>query len=227
MLLVFGYFIGNTLPITENKIQPDDGVITSNTGEGEASTEKKIVGNVIFEVPQFAKFKGSDVASVNLVEFGDYQCPFCKRFFDQTEPQIMNDYVNTGKTKFYFLDFAIVGQDSFTLAQGAWCADDQGKYFEYHDYVYSNQGQENSGWGTPDKVKSFATNIGLDAEEFSSCLDSKKYESRVQALTQFAVKLGVTGTPTMFIGDSERGYTKITGAQPYSVFKQIIDKYLE
>lgn len=184
------------------------------------------MGNVIFEIPTFAKFKGNDASSVNLVEFGDYQCPFCKRFFDQTEPQIMNDYVNTGKTKFYFLDFAIVGQDSLTLAQGAWCADDQGKYFEYHDYVYSNQGQENAGWGTPDKVKSFATNIGLDTEEFSSCLDSKKYESRVLALTQFAEKLGATGTPTMFIGDSEKGYTKITGAQPYSVFKQVIDEYL-
>lgn len=138
----------------------------------------------------------------------------------------MNDYVNTGKTKFYFLDFAIVGQDSLTLAQGAWCADDQGKYFEYHDYVYSNQGQENAGWGTPNKVKSFAANIGLDTEEFNSCLDSEKYEPRVKALTRFAVELGSTGTPTMFIGDSESGYTKISGAQPYSVFKQVIDTQL-
>lgn len=120
-----------------------------------------------------------------------------------------------------------MGDDSVTLGQGSWCADEQGKYYEYHDYMYSNQGQENSGWGTPDKVKNLVENIqGLDVEKFSQCLDSKKYESRNQQLTKFSGQLGLTGTPTMFIGNSEMGYTKITGAQPYSVFKQVIDTQL-
>lgn len=225
-----GYFIGNTLPITENnaKSQPGYGIITSTIGEGEQSTQNKIQGSVNFDIPAFAKFRGSDSAKINLIEFGDYQCPFCKRFFDQTEPQLTKEYVDTGKAKFYFLDVSIVGNDSITLGQGSWCADEQGKYYEYHDYIYSNQGQENSGWGTPDKVKDLVKNIsGLDVEKFSECLDSKKYESRNQDLTKFSGQLGLTGTPTMFVGNSETAYTKIVGAQPYSSFKQVIDAYLQ
>ncbi|MFY9300167.1 MAG: DsbA family protein [Candidatus Nitrosotenuis sp.] len=73
-----------------------------------------------------------------------------------------------------------------------------------------------------------ARNIsGLDSEKFNSCLDSKKYESQSQQLTNFANQIGLTGTPTMFVGDSERSYTKITGAQPYEAFKQVIDAYLK
>ncbi|MGI0083085.1 MAG: DsbA family protein [Nitrosopumilaceae archaeon] len=218
------------MPIPGNnaKSQSDYGIITSTIGEGEQSAQKKIQGSVNFDIPNFAKFRGSDSAKINLVEFGDYQCPFCKRFFDQTEPQLMIEYVDAGKAKFYFLDVSIVGDDSITLGQGAWCADEQGKYYEYHDYMYSNQGKENSGWGTPDKVKDLVRNIpGLDVEKFSECLDSKKYESRNQQLTKFSSKLGLTGTPTMFVGNSEMGYTKITGAQPYFSFKQVIDTYLQ
>lgn len=211
--------------------KPEFGQIIGTVGEStplQTSIQKKFAGSVNFDVPQFAKFKGSENAKINLVEFGDYQCPFCKRFFDQTEPQMIQEYVDSGKTKFYFLDVSIVGPDSIILGQGSWCADEQGKYWEYHDYMYANQGQENSGWGTPDKVKFMARNIsGLDVDKFSQCLDSKKYESRSQQLTVFSQQIGLTGTPTMFVGNSERGYTKITGAQPYSVFKQVIDTYLE
>jgi protein-disulfide isomerase len=194
----------------------------------QSSDQKKFAGSVNFDIPQFARYLGSDSATLNLVEFGDYQCPFCKRFFDQTEPQMMADYVNSGKAKFYFLDVSIVGDDSLTLGQGSWCADEQGKYWEYHDYIYANQGQENSGWGTPEKVKALARNIsGLDLEQFNSCLDSKKYETQSQQLTRFAQQIGLTGTPTMFVGDPDRGYIKVTGAQPYSVFQQVIDAHLE
>jgi protein-disulfide isomerase len=194
---------------------------------GPDQSSKKMLGTINFEVPDFARIIGEESAPISIVEFGDYQCPFCKRFFDQTEPQLLQEYVMTGKAKFYFLDFVIVGPDSLTLAEGAWCADDQGKYYEYHDYVYSNQGDENSGWGTPDKIKNLVGNIqGIDVEEFSLCLDSKKYESRVQQLTALAQGLGSTGTPTSFIGNEELGFTKITGAQPYAAFQQVLDQLL-
>ena len=225
VLFSLGYFVGNTLPVTnvDTQLQSKNKATIQQTD----SSEQKLAGSVNFDIPPFAKFKGSDSAKINLVEFGDYQCPFCKRFFDQTELPLTSEYVDTGKTKFYFLDVSIVGTDSIILAQASWCADEQGKYYEYHDYIYSNQGQENSGWGTPDKVKNLAKGIpGLNVEEFSACLDSKKYESRSQQLTKFASQIGLTGTPTMFVGNPEMGYTKITGAQPYSVFKQVIDKYL-
>ncbi len=227
VLLALGYFVGNTLPIGNNFQSNPQSATVTKTIDSPDQTTKKISGSVNFQVPSYAKFRGDESARMNFVEFGDYQCPFCERFFQQTEPQLMKYYVNTGKAKFYFLDFVIVGQDSLTLTQGAWCADEQGKYYEYHDYVYSHQGQENTAWGTPDKVKSFVENIGgLDVKEFSSCLDSKKYVQRAQELSQMVQNLGATGTPTLFIGNSERGYTKITGAQPYSVYTEVVNQYL-
>lgn len=230
VLLVLGYFIGNTIPLTDNdpKLQPEIGTITSTVGGNDKSPTSKFAGSVNFEVPTIAKFRGSESARLNLVEFGDYQCPFCEKFFKETEPILEREYIDTGKVKFYFLDVSIVGPDSIILAQASWCADEQGKYYEYHDYIYANQGPENSGWGTPDKVKNLAKNIpGINMEKFNECLDVKKYELRSQQLTQFANQIGLTGTPTTYVGNSELGYTKITGAQPYSVFKQVIDKYLE
>lgn len=227
ILFSFGYINKDISPTTKSDVGQIIGTV-GESGSLQSSESQKFTGSVNFDIPQFAKFKGSERAELNLVEFGDYQCPFCKRFFDQTEPQMMTDYVDSGKAKFYFLDVSIVGQDSLTLGQGAWCADEQGEYYEYHDYMYASQGQENSGWATPEKVKMLARNIsGLDSEKFNACLDSKKYESRSQQLTSFANQVGLTGTPTMFVGDPQRGYVKITGAQPYSVFKQVIDAHLE
>lgn len=223
-------YVGNDFVSTKPQTKSDVGQIIGTVGESDmpSGQKQKFAGSVNFDIPQFAEFRGSQGAELNLVEFGDYQCPFCKKFFDQTEPQIMAEYVDSGKAKFYFLDVSIVGTDSIILAQGSWCADEQGKYWEYHDYMYANQGEENSGWGTPEKVKMLARNISeIDSGKFDECLDSKRYESRSQQLTSFANQMGLTGTPTMFVGDSERGYTKITGAQPYEVFKQVIDTYLK
>jgi len=182
---------------------------------------------VSFDIPSYVPFKGSASAGVNVIEFGDYQCPFCERFFTQTEPQVTSNYVDTGKVKFYFLDFSFLGPDSLTLGNGAWCANEQNKYYEYHDYIYANQGQENSGWATPDKVKSFVGNIsGLDVQKFSSCLDSKKYDSRVQALTSLGQNAGVRGTPSFLIGNPQNGYTLFVGACPYSSFQSALDAEL-
>jgi protein-disulfide isomerase len=227
ILLAVGYLIGNVIPITKNSQSgPEPGIITSTIG-GDQLSKPRIPGSVNFEIPKFAKFQGSGSAALDLVEFGDYQCPFCEKFFQETEPQVAKEYVNSGKVKFYFLDFAIVGPDSLTLSEGAWCADEQGKYYEYHNYAYSHQGAENSGWGTVEKVKAFASDLGLDTQKFNSCLDSKKYEPRIQQLYQLGQSLGITGTPTMFIGNEKVGFTKITGAQPYEVFQQVMSSYLQ
>jgi len=221
---VVSAFLGGYVLGTETT--PSSETVIKNSKDTADQPSKKISGSVNFDIPPFARFLGDESASISIVEFGDYQCPFCKRLFDQTEPQLMQEYVMSGKAKFYFLDFVIVGPDSLTLAEGAWCAEEQGKYYQYHDYVYSNQGDENSGWGTPEKVKSFAIDLGLDVEEFSLCLDSKKYESRVQQLTAMAQGLGSTGTPTSFIGNEELGFTLINGAQPYAAFQQVLDSLL-
>lgn len=220
MFLVIGYFIGGAFPPSNFTGAAKE----SNVVIQQQPTQQQMMK---FSISSFTPSRGSGSAQLNVVEFGDYQCPFCKKFFQETEPQIMQNYVNTGKVKFYFEGVEFLGPDSLTLGQGSWCADEQRKYYEYHDLIYSNQGIENSGWATPDKVKALAAGItGLDTQKFNACLDSKKYESRVQQLTSFAQNVGVTGTPTNFIGDDQKGYIPIVGAQPYDVFKQVIDKQL-
>ena len=224
MFLVLGYFIGGVFPVNNfigtakvpnSPLEPQ---------QLQQETQQQIMK---VQIPSFAPSKGSDSAQLNIVEFGDYQCPFCERFFQQTEPQILQDYVNTEKAKFYFLDFEFLGPDSQTLGQGAWCANEQEMYYDYHDYIYSHQQEENTGWATADKVKVLASNItGLDTIEFNSCLDSGKYQSRVQQNTELGQSLGVSGTPTVFIGNDQTGYISVVGAQPYDVLKQVIDKQL-
>ena len=141
---------------------------------------------------------------------------------------MMEDYVNSGKAKFYFLDFSFLGPDSFTLAQGSWCANEQGKYYDFHDYVYSNQGVENSGWATPAEVNAFASNIqDIDVQNFTSCLDSGRYQSRIQEANEFARSYGVGATPTFLIGRPDVGFTMIVGNQPYLAIQQVIEKYLK
>jgi protein-disulfide isomerase len=215
-----GYVIGGQE--TKNVVQTIKTIPQTNPQP--TSNPNQPQQTVKFQIPSFVPSRGSDSAQFNIVEFGDYQCPFCEKFFQEIEPQIKQDYIDTGKVKFYFLDYQFLGPDSETLGQGAWCANDQGKYYDYHDYVYSHQGQENSGWATTDKVKTLATNIsGLDLQKFNSCLDSKKYETLVQQFTGLGKKLGVSGTPTVFIGNNQKGYISVVGAQPYDVFKQVID----
>lgn len=187
-----GYVLGqNTNKSTTENIIPTQTV--QQTNPQPTSNPNSPQQTVKLQIPSFAPSRGSDSAQLNIVEFGDYQCPFCERFFQQSEPQIKQNYIDTGKAKFYFLSVEFLGPDSLTLAESGWCANDQGKYYEYHDYVYSHQGEENTGWATPDKVKVLASNIsGLDTKQFNACLDSKKYESLVQKITSAAQDIGVT-----------------------------------
>ncbi len=226
---LLGYVLGNIIPFSTNILEPQkqnsDSKIAPTTIEQELPATKTPPSS---KIPVYAKYVGLSSATINIIEFGDFQCPFCKRFFDQTEPEIKKQYIDTGKAKFSFIGISITGPDSLPLAASSWCANEQEKYYQYHNYIYTNQGDENSGWGTYEKIKILAKNIpDLDMERFNTCLDSKKYEPRVAELTQLSSNIGVTGTPTTFIGNSENGYTKITGAQPYDVFKNVIDKYMQ
>jgi len=238
VVLVIGFGIGRFTAPTGNAVQnqaqaqqpaiqpsqPSQPSAPSQPTQPSAPTQPS---KVSLTIPSYAPYQGQASAGLNIVEFADYQCPFCERYYSQTEPQVTADYVTTGKAKYYFLDFAFLGPDSTTLGDGAWCANDQGKYWEYHDYVYQHQGQENSGWATADNVKQMAGNItGLDVAKFSTCLDAKTYESRVGTLTQLGQGVGVTGTPSFLIGSDAKGYTLVVGAQPYATIKAAIDQQL-
>jgi protein-disulfide isomerase len=169
---------------------------------------------------------GNTSAPITIVEFGDYQCHQCYNWFHNTKPSVFQNYVDTGKANFVFVDFAFLGRDSPKAAQASYCAEDQGKYWEYHNQLYNAQeSQIDNGWANSERLKAFAFSLGLDMESFESCLDSGKYAKRVQYNIAEAKKLGVTGTPTFFIvGPDEQ--QKLVGAQPYSVFKQVLDSII-
>ena len=169
---------------------------------------------------------GSPNAQITMVEFGDYQCTNCNRYFKNTEHLILKNYVETGKLKITFVDFAFIGPDSISAAQAVHCANDQGKYWEYHDETYSNWNGENTGLASSDNLKKFASNIGLDQKAFKQCLDGNKYAQKVKTNFDLGKQLGVSGTPTFFIIDSEGKAVRIVGAQPYSTFAQVLDSKL-
>ena len=167
---------------------------------------------------------GDPNAPVTIVEFGDYQCHQCYNWFHNTKPSITRDYIDTGKVNLVFVDMAFLGRDSSPAAQATYCAEDQGKYWEYHDMLYNAQEDKiDGGWANTERLKAFAFSMGLDMELFESCLDSGKYSKRVQYNTQQARDHGVRGTPGFFIVGSD-GQLQIGGAQPFSVFKQVLDQ---
>ncbi|MCA9819614.1 MAG: DsbA family protein [Nitrosarchaeum sp.] len=169
---------------------------------------------------------GNPIAPITIIEFGDYQCHQCYNWFHNTKPAIFENYVDTGRVNFIFVDMAFLGRDSPKAAQASYCAEDQGKYWEYHDLLYlSQEPQIDNGWANPERLKAFAFNLGLDMELFENCLDSGKYSKRVQFNIDEAKKHGINGTPGFFIVGPD-GQQKISGAQPYSVFKLVLDSMI-
>jgi len=166
---------------------------------------------------------GSDSAPITIIEFGDYQCEQCYKWYHNTKDSIVQNYIETGKANLIFVDLAILGRDSPKAAAATYCAEEQGKYWEYHDLLYTFQEGVNSGWANSERLKAFAFSLELDTELFDSCVDSGKFSKRVQFNTNEAKKQGATGTPTFIIVNSDGEQQKIGGAQPYSVFQKVLD----
>jgi protein-disulfide isomerase len=175
-----------------------------------------------------APLLGKPAAPVTIVEFGDFQCEFCDRFAKQTEPKINSTYIQTGKVNMIFKNFVTHGPDSLTAATAAQCANDQGKFWNFYEILYKNQGPENSGWANANNLKKFASQIsGLDKQKFDSCLDSAKYKSFVDKDNTLAISSGFQGTPTFIIEKSDGSKAeRLLGAYPFPSFQAIIDKKL-
>ena len=184
-----------------------------------AGQDDQLVLPIVFE-PN-GSYLGNPAALVTMLQFGDYQCPFCDEFFRDTWPQLKSEYVDTGKVKFVFQDLAFLGPYSTTSAMAAHCAGDQYRFWQYHDYLYAHQGSENSGWGAPEHQKQFAAIMGLNAGQFSQCLDSGKYLSEVQSENADARSRSINSVPTFLINR-----TTVVGAQPIAVFEQAINTAL-
>lgn len=218
--VIFGVFFAMN-STTDTVFRADD-IKPSNVQEQEAAPEPQEVDMSIF-YENASPYIGDSNAPITIVEFGDYQCFYCNKFFHETEDQIHENYVKTGKVKMIFKDFVIIGQDSLTAAHAAHCANEQGKFWEYHDTLYNNWNGENNGWASAENQIRFAQEVGLDMEAFSECTASDKYKSMIQASTQDAQTLGLTGTPGFFVIGPNNKIVKIPGAQPYDVFVKVLE----
>jgi|SRR5579872_1075119 len=165
---------------------------------------------------------GDPSAKITIVEWGDYQCTYCHLFHENTKDQIIQEYVNTGKVNFIFRDFPLNGPDSVLAAEASYCAGDQNKYWQYHDELYNNWGGERTGWVNQKSLDKFATDVGLDQNQFDKCMSDKKYENKVLDNQKFGQEIGIEATPSFIILDNNKA-TKIEGAQSFSVFQQVLD----
>ena len=165
--------------------------------------------------------KGNPDAQVVIVEFSDFQCPFCERFAEQTLPELKEKYIDTGKVKLIYRDFPLssIHPEAQKAAEATECADDQGKFWAYHDILFEKR-SEWSGVGAA-KFKEYAVDLGLDTHAFDECLDSDKYKDEVLDDLNAGQAVGVTGTPTFFINGQ-----KLVGAQPFTAFETVIDEEL-
>ena len=166
---------------------------------------------------------GDSKAPITILEWGDYQCTYCYKFHQDTLEIINEDFVKPGKVNLVFKDFPLNGPDSFLAAQASYCAEDQEKYWEYHDQLYKNWAGERTGWITRDSLEKFANTIELDLAKFNDCLDEKKYHQRVAELHEFGRDIGIDATPSFLIFNDEK-IIKIRGNQPLEVFLKTFDE---
>ena len=177
---------------------------------------------------------GDKNAPLTMIEFVDYECPFCKRFFDETLPQIKSDYIDKGKVKLVMRDLPLsFHQNAHKESQAAECAREQGgdiAYFKYHDEIFKRTTSNGTGLAL-DQLSVIANDLGLNGSALQKCLDSEKYKTEVDKDLADASLYGANGTPTFFIGKSDpqgkfQG-TILVGAQPYASFKAALDAELK
>lgn len=164
---------------------------------------------------------GNPDAPITIVEYGDYQCPFCARFDSQTKPQIREQYIKPGIVRMVYRNFAFLGPESFAAGEAAECAKDQRQFWAFHDALYAAEekdAKEFNGNLNRDLFIQLASNAKLDTKAFGECLDSGKYKLAVTQESENARLSGVESTPTFFINGK-----KIAGACPFNAFQQAID----
>ena len=174
---------------------------------------------------------GNPNAPITIIEFSDFQCPFCARFHVETLPSIMDEYINDGQVKLVFRDFPIqsIHPNALPASVAAECANEQKKFKEMHDVLFENQKE----WSNQSidnvmiKFNQYASKIGLEEEKFDSCLKNGKYIEEIQKDLDDGRTYGISGTPGFFVGNDQIGFVELKGAQPFENFKKVIDSQLK
>ncbi len=171
---------------------------------------------------------GKADAPITMIEFSDYECPFCSKYSRSTLPAIKAEYIDTGKLKYVFRDFPIdrIHPQARKAAEAAHCAGDQGKYWKMHDLLFGNQKALQV-----DKLKAYARRLDLDPKAFADCLEKRRHAAKVQKNYEDGVTAGVRGTPSFFLGktssDDKIKGVLISGARPIKIFRQAIERLLK
>lgn len=186
-----------------------------NSGAAQVQEAKKANANLeILEIKDTDHILGNPNAKVSVIEYSDFQCPFCGRMFSETLPKLKENFVKTGKVKFIYRHFPLssIHQYAQKAAEASECASEQGKFWEYHDMIFERQNSLSA-----DNLKAWAKGLGLDSNRFDSCLDSDKYAAIIEADLNEGSALGVNGTPATFVNGK-----LISGALPYEEFEKVI-----
>lgn len=177
--------------------------------------------NKTIETPKISidddPYLGSNNSEVTIIEFSDFQCEYCGRFYRDTLPLIKKNYIDTGKVKFVFRDYPISGHDfAIGAAEAANCANEQNKFWEYHDKLFDNQKSLDI-----NNLKKYAKDLGLNETRFNECLDAEEYRAEIVNDANDGIKYGVTATPYFFING-----VAVDGAYPYNIFESVIEQEL-
>jgi protein-disulfide isomerase len=213
-------------------------ILVNRGGGGNASALPPVVAGAAIDpsIPLNGRILGDSSAPVTVVEWGDYQCPYCAQFAQQIQPRLIADYVATGKVKFEFRDFAFldntlsIGSDgqveasgdgeSVRAAEAAACAADQGKFWIYHDTIYANHDGENEGTSSAERLAEMASLVGLDTTAFNQCLANQTHKTDVEQMFLERNNLGINSTPTFVVNG------KVLQIGGYDDLKQAIDTAL-
>lgn len=213
-ILVAAIIISATLIFTRNPGSPKGAAQIGNAPQGQTEPVDMKVNSDDYVL-------GNKDAKVTIVEYSDFQCPFCEKFWEETLPQIKKQYIDTGKVRFVYRHFPLAFHSSAKPAALATeCAGEQGKFWQMHDKIYEEQ--ERTPQFAAADLKKWAVAISLDTAKFNQCFDSEKYAKKLSSDLASGQAAGVSGTPTVFINGQ-----KIVGAQPYESFKSVIEELLK
>ena len=235
LVAVAAFFAGSyTANLNSNQISPED------LENAIAKLELKLLQNQLPTEKNMPPIKisadndpiiGDPDAPITIIEFSDFQCPFCARFHIQTLPSIMEEYIDQGKVNLVFRDFPIqsIHPNALPAAVAAECANEQDKFKEMHDILFEKQNEWNR-QETSVVVSQFiqyAAELEMEEEIFVSCISSGKHIDEIRKDLEDGRDYGITGTPGFFVGNEEIGFIELKGAQPFDSFKKVIDVQLD
>ncbi len=193
----------------------------SNSSSSDTAEQDTIPAVVDIEIPESAPILGNPDAKVTIVEFADYNCPYCAQFHDEIFPQLKVDYIDSGKAKFVFIDLAFLGEESLLAAEATYCAKDQGKYWEYSENLFATKSKEEFAGFTPESLLNSANEVGLSEADFKSCTEARIHKPIVEYHSSLAEKYYVSSTPTLFANG-----VRLEGVMPYESYSSLIDDRL-